>query len=626
VSQAVGLLRAILLDLCPSDAAAVAELEAILALEIDPLDYCALTRGIGRHEVMVRAARWAGLFYSPHMPRTMAIADAAARIDSFSKVRSLRGTLLDRDLLFVAPDFFELVQLAQRCRDQPDLTRRLCLVPAAAIRAELSETAGNRLLDEARQRLARRWPRTSAHLDLALPLRRLLVAVLAALFALTVLAVLYSLPAVSLLIGVLMVVPAILRVAAVLVPIAPGPGFALLDDSELPVYSVLIPLRDEAHMVPMLVDAMRALDYPPEKLDIKFVVESLSPGTVSACRQAVTDPLFEMVCVPDGAPRTKPKALNFAMPFVRGEHMVIYDAEDIPEPGQLRLAASQFAAAPHLDCLQAELVVENAGENWLTALFAGEYAGQFGLMLPALARWGLPMPLGGTSNHFRTSALREVGGWDAFNVTEDADLGVRLSRLRYRTATLTSRTLEEAPVEFRPWLRQRTRWMKGFMQTFIVHNAHPRLFLADVGWKGFLAFQVYVGSMITSPLLHTAYFLGLAIKATLHGPASLSAFFDPLYFSVLALGYTGAFALTIAGLAKLGRHDLFAYQFVLPFYWGLHSLAAVRAGYELLTRPFFWAKTEHGRTRIDRGVRPVRQNQVSPPRRSARDRATRNGV
>jgi glycosyltransferase XagB len=280
VSQAVGLLRAILLDLCPSDAAAVAELEAILALEIDPLDYCALTRGIGRHEVMVRAARWAGLFYSPHMPRTMAIADAAARIDSFSKVRSLRGTLLDRDLLFVAPDFFELVQLAQRCRDQPDLTRRLCLVPAAAIRAELSETAGNRLLDEARQRLARRWPRTSAHLDLALPLRRLLVAVLAALFALTVLAVLYSLPAVSLLIGVLMVVPAILRVAAVLVPIAPGPGFALLDDSELPVYSVLIPLRDEAHMVPMLVDAMRALDYPALCIKrTKLFMESANDST-----------------------------------------------------------------------------------------------------------------------------------------------------------------------------------------------------------------------------------------------------------------------------------------------------------------------------------------------------------
>ena len=176
------------------------------------------------------------------------------------------------------------------------------------------------------------------------------------------------------------------------------------------------------------------------------------------------DPLFRMIEVPDGPPRTKPKAIDYALPLAHGKYLVVYDAEDVPEPGQLRLAASRFEADTGLACLQAELVPENASENALTALFAGEYAGLFGRLLPALARWGLPMPLGGTSNHFRLSVLREIGGWDAFNVTEDADLGVRLARRGLRAETFESRTYEEAPVTLRAWMAQRTRWMKGWMR------------------------------------------------------------------------------------------------------------------------------------------------------------------
>lgn len=159
------------------------------------------------------------------------------------------------------------------------------------------------------------------------------------------------------------------------------------------------------------------------------MVEAESRATIAAVEAILDEGHFELVAVPDGKPRTKPKALDYALPLVRGEHVVVFDAEDIPDPDQLRKAASAFFADPGIDCLQAELVVDNAAENLLTGLFAGEYAGQFGLLLPLLARWRLPMPLGGTSNHFRTQALRELGGWDAFNVTEDADLGVRLARL-----------------------------------------------------------------------------------------------------------------------------------------------------------------------------------------------------
>ncbi|MBK8082357.1 MAG: glycosyltransferase [Devosia sp.] len=356
-------------------------------------------------------------------------------------------------------------------------------------------------------------------------------------------------------------------------------------------------------MVDQLVAAMRALDYPAEKLDIKFIVESRSPETLEAVRRHLGDPRFELVVVPEALPATKPKALNYALPLARGEHLVIYDAEDIPDPGQLRHAASRFAAQPEIDCLQAELVIDNAGENALTALFAGEYAGQFGLMLPLLARLKLPMPLGGTSNHFRVAALREVGGWDAFNVTEDADLGVRLSRLRYRTATMASRTREEAPVTLESWMRQRTRWVKGWMQTFLVHNRRPGRFLEDIGWRGFIAFQIYVGSLILSAPLHATFML--SVVAALLWPGAAPATFGPWELAslgVVLIGYGGAAALVVAGLLRIGRPELLGYQVLLPAYWLLHSVAAAQALHELLTRPYFWAKTAHGQTRLARRV------------------------
>jgi cellulose synthase/poly-beta-1,6-N-acetylglucosamine synthase-like glycosyltransferase len=377
----------------------------------------------------------------------------------------------------------------------------------------------------------------------------------------------------------------------------------LLSDAELPIYSVLIPLRDEAGMVPMLRRAMGALDYPPEKLDIKFVVESRSPPTVSAVEAGLDDPLFRMVLVPDGPPRTKPKALDFALPLVRGKYVVVFDAEDVPEPGQLRLAASLFEADAALACLQAELVPENASENALTALFSGEYAGLFGRLLPALARWGMPVPLGGTSNHFRTEVLRDIGGWDAFNVTEDADLGVRLARRGLRAETFASRTLEEAPLTVKAWMAQRTRWMKGWMQTFVVHNRAPHDLWVDLGWRAFFGFQVLVGGMILSSVLHTFFILSLILRLVTQGVVGLQPQ-DPLDWfgaAILVSGYGGAFAIQVSGLIHQKAYHLLPIQLALPVYWILHTIAAVRAARELIIDPARWAKTTHGVTRLTRG-------------------------
>lgn len=245
------------------------------------------------------------------------------------------------------------------------------------------------------------------------------------------------------------------------------------DDRELPIYTVVCALYREAAVVEELVGAIRALDYPPEKLDVKFVLEADDHGTRRALLDLNLGPPFEIIVAPPIGPRTKPKALNVALPLARGAFTVVYDAEDKPEPDQLRRALDAFRkGGKRLACVQASLTIDNTADNWLAGMFTANYAGQFDVFLRGLATLSLPFPLGGSSNHFRTTALRKAGGWDSYNVTEDADLGIRLYRLGYRAAAIASTTYEEAPARFVPWLKQRTRWYKGWMlpcqQSFFV--------------------------------------------------------------------------------------------------------------------------------------------------------------
>jgi cellulose synthase/poly-beta-1,6-N-acetylglucosamine synthase-like glycosyltransferase len=577
-------------------------LEAARSLGVDPLDYLARSLALGEGLVFERAAQWAGLPFDHDVPQTLRGSATHLRLESLSNARAVHTVDGASERTYFAPTFDEVLTL--RRNSARAAARGIVVAPPRAIRRALVDANAPTLLVESRQRLSRRWPKASASLDLSKPLRIAFVAALAGIIAFTALMPLFARPLLLPFLLVVIVAPALLRLLAT-VHRPPEQTDPDLPAQDLPRYSILVPLRDEAAMVPQLCQALAALDYPAEKLDIIFLVESRSPETVEAVEAHLGDARFELIVVPDGPPHTKPKALDYALPMVRGAFVVVFDAEDIPARDQLRKAAGRFAAHPEFDCLQAELRIDNGAENWLTALFAGEYAGLFSLLLPYLAEHRLPLPLGGTSNHFRTATLRAVGGWDAFNVTEDADLGVRLARMRSRTGTLRVATGEEAPIRLGAWMRQRTRWIKGWMQTFLVHNRHPRAFLRDIGWRGFLFFQIYVGSLIASSLIHTVFATTVAIQIALFGVGwlRLTDPWDVGYLLVLAIGYGGAFGIALVGLARQEQSELAVYQVLLPVYWLLHAVAAVRASIELLVRPYFWSKTRHGETRLSRVVR-----------------------
>ena len=370
-------------------------------------------------------------------------------------------------------------------------------------------------------------------------------------------------------------------------------------NAELPVYTVLVPLFRETAVLPQLLAALAALDYPAMKVQILLVLEASDAETIAAVAATRLAANIDVIIVPDAQPRTKPKAVNYALQFARGKYTVIFDAEDVPDPDQLRKAVAGFALGPaNLACLQARLNLYNPYASWLARQFTVEYSALFDAMLPALQRRKLPIPLGGTSNHFRTDVLRSVGAWDAYNVTEDADLGIRLARLGWHVGMLDSTTFEEAPTKFPVWLTQRTRWLKGWMQTYLVHMRRPGALYRDLGWARFSGLQILMGGILLSVLVHPIFYILLAISAW-NGEIMSGATGGPtnglLVIAMVNLiaGYLSAILTGAAAVMKRGRLRLALTALTMPVYWLLVSAAAYRALYQLARAPYLWEKTEH---------------------------------
>jgi cellulose synthase/poly-beta-1,6-N-acetylglucosamine synthase-like glycosyltransferase len=374
-----------------------------------------------------------------------------------------------------------------------------------------------------------------------------------------------------------------------------------LRDRDLPSYSILVPAYRESAVIGRLLASLKALDYPADKLDILLLLEEDDTETLAAAKAAAPGANVRILVVPSGQPQTKPKACNVGLLFAQGEYLVIYDAEDQPERDQLKKAVLAFRRGPkELICLQAALNYYNWNENFLTRMFTLEYSFWFDYLLPGLDKLRMPIPLGGTSNHFKTPVLRELGGWDPFNVTEDADLGIRAAMHGYRVGIVNSTTYEEANKHLGNWLRQRSRWIKGYMQTALVFSRDPIGLVRRAGLRQALGFALLIGG---TPLIFL--FQPISILLTLVWVMTRTTALDPLFPPVilylslfnLLLGNALAIYINMFAVFKRRLHPLVLFALLNPAYWMLHSIASFKALGQLFTRPYYWEKTTHGLTR-----------------------------
>ena len=371
-------------------------------------------------------------------------------------------------------------------------------------------------------------------------------------------------------------------------------------EAGLPIYTILVPLYREQTVLPALVAKLSGLDYPADRLQILLLIEEDDGLTRAALDRLSLDSRFETVLVPPSQPRTKPKACNIGLLYARGEFVVIFDAEDRPEPDQLLKAVAAFRSLPAwVVCVQAELQYWNPWTNWLTRCFAAEYALNFSLVLRGLDRFRVPIPLGGTSNHFRSDALRELGAWDPYNVTEDADLGMRIARRGWSVRMMLSVTEEEANSRVGNWIRQRSRWIKGYYQTWLVHMRSPWRLLRELGPRQFLGFQLTMGFSSLTGLLNPIFWL-LTCVYLVSGPAHIRALFPApvLYLGVFSMlaGNLLMMQSMMAGCMDRGLYAAVRTMLAIPLYWALMSVAAYKAFIQLLrpSQRHYWELTQHG--------------------------------
>jgi len=371
-----------------------------------------------------------------------------------------------------------------------------------------------------------------------------------------------------------------------------------LDDAELPHYTVLVPMYKEPEVLPILANALRKLNYPRSKLDIKLLLEEGDHETIEAAKKLQLESIFEIVRVPPSQPQTKPKACNYGLHFAQGEFITIFDAEDKPEPDQLKKVVLAFRKAPaNVACIQARLNYYNRDENWLTRMFTLEYSTWFDLLLPGLEALRIPIPLGGTSNHFRTETLRRLLAWDPYNMTEDADLGVRMTQKGLTVQVVNATTYEEANTRLGNWIRQRSRWIKGYLQTYLVHMRHPRKLYRSLGHTGFWGFQFFIGGTVICCLLNPVlWFLFAGWCVGLVG--GLDVYFPPwvVSFSLfnLLFGNAAMVYFFLLGAYKRGYYELLFHALTAPAYWALMSIAGYKGLWQLIHNPFYWEKTQHG--------------------------------
>ncbi len=502
----------------------------------------------------------------------------------------------------------------QALRNRADVV----MMPPEAFRAMLRDHCRDAIVDHAAHHLGRSHPGQSAAQGFSAAQARwflivALVLLLAGWFSPNATLVIVGLLTMPLFFGLVLI-----RLGATIDAWRPVERPALrLPDDRLPFYSVLVPLCREAAVAPQLVAALKLIDYPVHRLEIRFIVEEDDLATREALEATGLPAHMSVLTAPDGMPRTKPRALNIGLLEARGDLIAVFDAEDRPDPRQLRLAANLFMRLPpEVACLQARLVIDNCDDSFLARLFALEYAALFDVVNAGLIRTGLPILLGGTSNHFRAVPLRAIGGWDAWNVTEDADLSFRLARHGYGILDLPSDTLEEAPPGLPVWFRQRSRWMKGFLQTLVTHLKSPVLFWREAGGAAAFTLLSLCGGALLSvlgfPLFVLATVAHLALAGLPEPPRLGDALLAGLWLTLFVAGLLSMLAPLVMGARRRGLTDLALWIALAPVYYLLVSAAAWTAIIDYMRAPSRWNKTEHGLARTSRSGRRKAEEAVRP--------------
>ena len=478
---------------------------------------------------------------------------------------------------------------------------RLFLAPRGPVQAHLARHYRALLTDAASARVpasesCRHWGRAGARLAVTLACLALLAGLVLA-FPVTLLTIFTAWAALTL------VVSAVLKLAAFTAALAADPATQAISnrtatpEPPLPRVSILVPLFRETEVLHALIARLTRLTYPKCLLDVVLVLEEVDDTTRAALAGIDLPPWIRPVVVPDGQPRTKPRAMNYALDFCEGEIVGVLDAEDAPAPDQITRIARRFQTAPpDMVCLQGVLDYYNSRQNWIARCFTIEYATWFRRIMPGMAQLGFAIPLGGTTCYFRRDALERLGAWDAHNVTEDADLGFRMVRHGWRTEMIATRTAEEANCRPWPWVRQRSRWLKGYMTTWLVHMRRPRRLLRQLGvWK-FLGFQAHfvtaLSQFLLAPLLWSYWLVMLGLPHPIDAvlPYGWLVALGTLFLTVEAMGI----AMHAAAVAGPGHRHLLPWVPTMHLYAPLGAVAAYKALYELAVKPFFWDKTAHG--------------------------------
>jgi len=583
-------------------AAALAAAEARRAHTGDTLATALAGLDLGSAEEIARAlaqGEGIGVVDLAKDPPDPELADPSA-LGTYFAHRTLPWRRVGALTAYVTPDPTCAEPALRKLAEGDGMALRL-VVPPSTFDQALADVMAPEIADRA----ARRAPWSAS--VRSLPIQRIGIVLALALIAVFVAAFpALGLAALGLTLLVLSLATTVARIAALVasrpMTAAPVQPVSATAGEDLPAIALLVPLYREARVVPELVSHLARLRYPPGRLDVKLLLERADAETIAAVQGADLPPWISPLILPDGVPRTKPRALNAALDFCSAEIVGILDAEDRPDPDQLLAIAAEFAGAPpDVACAQCQLSYFNARENWLSRCFQIEYSIWFDVLLRGWQRLGLPVPLGGTSVYFRRSVLVACGAWDAHNVTEDADLGMRLARRGFRTAIVSSTTFEEANCRAIPWIRQRSRWLKGYLLTWLSHMRRPHELWRDLGPAGFLGFQVlFLGgaaSYLAMPLFWAALAVLVTSGTSVYGAVMPGWALWTLGASLL-VGQAVMLASAVLALRRRRMAGLTVWVPTLLLYWSLGAAAAWKAVVEIVVAPYYWDKTCHGVSRL----------------------------